>query len=114
IGLQGRYSYEISAKYPVGNNTWDLLPAGGFGGLGVIQLMTPIGTNVDGTNTVLDDGIELYRSGQRLTGAAKTRYLGWRGYLDPNGIWVDDAGNPTGVGKGHGDMRPDPILLPLV
>lgn len=114
IGTQGRFGgLEITEKYPIGSPTWNQKPTGGFGGLGLIELVARPGNNADGTNTVLDDNIQLYQNGQLLTGATKTRFLGWRGYLDPNGVWVDDFGNPTNVGKGYGDMRPDPVLLPL-
>jgi hypothetical protein len=114
VGKQGRFSgLEIASKYPPGNLAWGQKPAGGFGGLGLIQLMAPIGANADGTNTVLDDNVELFSNGQRLTGAAKVRYLGWRGFLDASGVRVDDAGNPINLGRGFGDMRPDPILLPI-
>lgn len=114
IGLQGPFGGQaIGGKYPPGNPAWGASSAGGYGGLGIIELVARPGANADGTNTILDDGIDLYRNGQLMTGAAKTRFLGWRGYLSPNGVWVDDTGNPTNVGKGYGDMRPDPILLPL-
>lgn len=86
---------------------------GGFGGMGAIQLMVPVGTtNADGTNTVLDDAITILRNGIELTGVEKQRYLGWRGFADANGVFVDDFGVPTGTIGGQGDMRPDPILMP--
>ena len=49
-----------------------------------------------------------------LTGAQKQRYLAWRGFPDNNGVWSDDFGNPTNIGKAEGDIRPTPILLPFV
>ena len=85
---------------------------GGFGGLGVVQLMTPPGGNADGTNTILDDRIDIVDGGSVLTGTRKQRYLAWRGYLDGQGVRVDDMGNPTNI-MGAGDIRPTPALLPL-
>lgn len=86
--------------------------AGGFGGPGLLQLMAPVGTNQDGTNTVLDDRITLLRGATKLSGSEKQRYLAWRGWVDKNGRRIDDAGKPIAVSRG-GDMRPSPILLPV-
>lgn len=101
------------SKYPPGNPSSDVSSAGGHGGLGLVELVTRPGNDADGTNTILDDGIDLYLNGVQLTGAQKSQYLGWRGFPDPQGVWVDDFGNPTKVGRGYGEMRPDPVLLPL-
>lgn len=66
VGLKSRFSgLEIADKYPIAPN-WNWLPAGGFGGLGVIQLITPPVANMDGTNTILDAGIDLQRAGTLL------------------------------------------------
>ncbi|MFQ5504225.1 MAG: Ig-like domain-containing protein [Planctomycetota bacterium] len=64
---------------------------GGFGGLGVVQLMTPPGNDkLDGTNTVQDDNIFIRNSsGNLLKGKAKTDYIF------------------------SGDIRPDPLLMPV-
>ena len=109
----------IRAKYPangqptISGAEYDSVPLGGFGGLGVIQLMVPVGTdNADGTNTVLDDAITIVHNGTALQGAEKQRFLGWRGYQDENHVYVDDFGTPTGTIGGMGDLRPDPILMP--
>lgn len=115
IGVQSSWGgAPIAAKYPPGNPTWNTKPAGGFGGLGVVELITPVGTNGDGTNTIFDDGIDVIRGTQVLTGAEKQRYLAWRGFPDASGIWRDDAGNAIVIGKNEGDIRPSPILLPLL
>lgn len=92
---------------------YDTEPRGGYGGMGVVQLMAPWGDNADGTNTALDDSILLVRNGNLLFGAEKQRFLGWRGFQDTNGVFVDDAGVPTNIGRNAGDIRPSPVLLPL-
>lgn len=109
----------VQSKYPangqptISGSTYDSSPLGGFGGLGVIQLMVPTGTdNQDGTNTVLDDSITIVRNGQTLQGAEKQRFLGWRGFPDDQGNFVDDFGTPTNTAGGQGDLRPAPVLLP--
>ena len=106
----------IAAKYPPppGGALWDATPTGGMGGLGVVQFITLPGTNADGTNTVLDDNIHIVQNNVRLVGAHKQRYLAWRGFPDAQGAWVDDLGNPTNIGDREGDIRPTPILLPLL
>jgi hypothetical protein len=93
---------------------YDSAPLGGFGGMGVIELVTRPGNNADGTNTVLDDGIILVRNGQLLLGTEKQRYLAWRGFPNTAGVPVDDSGNPTNIGSNEGDIRPTPTLLPLL
>lgn len=116
IGLQGAFAGQpIAGKYPpppVAN--FDARSAGGFGGMGVIQLAVPVdGTNLDGTNTIFDDHVHVVRNGVRLTGATKQRYIAWRGYQDRFGVGVDDSGTPTNIGDNEGDLRPSPSLLPL-
>jgi hypothetical protein len=90
-------------------------PSGGFGGLGLVQLMAPSGPTAgtpDGTNTKLDDNI-IIRDGQEIkTGAFKQRYIGWRGMPDENGLFVDDGGNEVKLGDNEGDIRPAPLLMP--
>jgi hypothetical protein len=116
VGLQGAFSgREIRGKYPAPTaTTWDASPIGGMGGMGIVQFFTPIGINQDGTNTILDDNVHVVQNGVRLTGAQKQRYLAWRGYFDPaQSTFVDDAGNPTNIGRNEGDIRPSPILIPL-
>ncbi|MCA8963459.1 MAG: hypothetical protein H6838_07470 [Planctomycetes bacterium] len=111
----------VQRKYPANGqpnpasygNTYDSAPLGGFGGMGVIQLLTPFGNNADGTNTYLDDGILLVRNGNLLMGAEKQRFLGWRGFPNAQGVRVDDFGVPLPTGRTDGDMRPAPILMPL-
>jgi hypothetical protein len=103
------------AKYPPAPAAVvDGSPSGGFGGLGVVQLFTTPGANQDGTNTVLDDNVRVLRNGVPLTGAEKQRYLAWRGFPNGMGIDVDDLGVPTSIGDAEGDIRPSPILLPVI
>jgi len=110
----------IVGKYPpngqptIAGNVYDSYPHGGFGGMGVVQMIAPIGNNTDGTNTRLDDNIRLFRNGTPLTGAEKQRYLAWRGFIDANGVRVDDLGNAIVIGDDEGDIRPTPHLLPLL
>jgi hypothetical protein len=96
-------------KYPVAVGAPN---AGGFGGMGIVQLVTPVGANADGTNTVFDDSILLYRNNVLLAGAEKQRFLAWRGWPNAQSVLVDDFGRPTNVGQ-EGDIRPSPVLLPL-
>ncbi|MBL9075969.1 MAG: hypothetical protein JNL08_00615 [Planctomycetes bacterium] len=104
-----------SLPFGAGNyaNAYDQAPLGGFGGLGIVQLAAPAGSNQDGTNTVLDDNIVLRHNGVPLTGAQKQAYLAWRGYRNAQGVLVDDFGAPTGIGGNEGDIRPAPVLLRL-
>ncbi|MFY9345795.1 MAG: hypothetical protein WAT39_25110, partial [Planctomycetota bacterium] len=110
----------VVAKYPangqptIPGTMYDSAPLGGFGGMGVVQLMTPAGTgNPDGTNTILDDNIRVIRNGVLLGGAQKQRFLAWRGYVNAAGVRVDDFGVPTNIQGNEGDIRPAPALLPL-
>lgn len=117
VSLQSPYvSTAIEGKYTTlhAAATWDATPTGGFGGMGVVQLMAPAGDNRDGTNTILDDNIELVRDGTTvLSGAEKMRYLCWPGFPNEQGVLVDDAGNPTALARtAGGDIRPNPVLLP--
>ncbi|MCB9879694.1 MAG: hypothetical protein H6835_19035 [Planctomycetes bacterium] len=92
---------------------YDANPAGGVGGLGLVQLMAPPGDNLaDQTNTILDDNIHFYLPGstQEVTGLQKQQLLGWRGFADATGARFDDGGNP--VVAVDGDIRPAPVLLP--
>ena len=113
--LQGAFGgVSITGKYPPKPAALlDSAPTGGFGGLGVIQIVVPPGiANADLTNTILDDNITLFRNGLPIAGAEKQRFLAWRGFPNASGVWVDDFGNPTAIGDNEGDMRPSPILLP--
>ena len=123
---KGDFNFCVSADGGVGINsgfgrpirmtkyqrTVGSLNAGGFGGLGIVQIITRPGSNSDGTNTVLDDGIRLVKGMQTLRGTEKQRYLGWRGWPDQNGVRVDDFGKRT-VADMAGDIRPSPVLLPI-
>ncbi|MEZ6038356.1 MAG: hypothetical protein R3F29_12810, partial [Planctomycetota bacterium] len=121
VGLVGTFGTgtNIYGKYrSTGTTMWtaadyDSNPAGGVGGLGLVQLMAPPGdANDDGTNTVLDDNIHFFLPGssQRVTGLAKQQLLGWRGFADAAGGRYDDDGDP--VSAVDGDIRPAPVLLP--
>lgn len=105
--------YGVNGSLPLSGTNYDLRPLGGFGGMGAIQLMTFPGTNADGTNTVLDDNVNLFANGVLLTGATKQRFLAWRGYQNAVGVPVDDFGAPTNIGSNEGDIRPSPALLPM-
>lgn len=114
IGAQGNFAgVGISSKYPPAPTAAYASSAGGFGGMGIVQLFARPGNNVDGTNTILDDSIDVYRNGVPLLGTEKQRYLGWRGWPDRFGNWVDDAGQATANEGREGDVRPAPVLLPL-
>ncbi len=116
ISKQGDFqNQEIFAKYPPAPRSYYTNRAtGGFGGMGIIQIMSPLGNNSDGTNTYLDDSITIVQNGVPLQGAEKQRYLGWEGWEGPAGVRVDDNGTPIGLSGGTGDMRPAPVLQPLV
>lgn len=132
VGTQGSFGGQSwDGKYPppAAGERWDRNPSGAFGGLGLIQLAAPIGDNADGTNTVLDDGIRIMQGRIALVGQEKARYLGWRGYPNELGVWVDDGNVPTynndpsnplvtsypsyaTSADDAGDIRPAPILFP--
>ncbi|MBL8725355.1 MAG: Ig-like domain-containing protein [Planctomycetes bacterium] len=110
---------QVLAKYPAGRGqatvlpaTYDSAPLGGFGGMGIVQLMAPPGNNSDGTNTVLDDNIRVMRLGVEAPPLLKRQLLAWRGYPNAAGDLVGDDGLPTSIGDNEGDIRPAPILLP--
>jgi hypothetical protein len=77
------------AKY-VGSSAWNsgAVNGGGYGGMGVVQLMTPPGTDADGTGDPQDDNILIRTGPSVLTGQAKLDYI----Y--------------------SGDVRPDPVVMP--
>lgn len=113
LPINGKYSPQPNAS------TYDNSPAGGLGGMGVIQLMAPPGTpgttNVDGTNTVLDDNINFYVGslvGAKVQGSGKMQLLAWRGLPDESGTLRDDNGQLVNIGDNEGDMRPTPFLAP--
>jgi len=112
----------IAGKYPSTSGaaitttfltSYDSAPLGGFGGMGVVQLMAPTGSNADNTNTVLDDNIRVLQGATELTGPAKQAMLAWRGFPDAQGIGRDDFNMPTNIGDNEGDIRPAPILMPV-
>jgi hypothetical protein len=104
--------YPSNGQLPPAGAIYDSAPLGGFGGMGIVQLITPPGTNADGTNTVLDDNVVLFQNGFPMIGAAKRQFLGWRGFRNAQGVLVGDAGVPTNIGANEGDIRPSPVLLP--
>jgi len=129
---QGLSGSAVTGKYPasgqsmLAGTTYDEDPLGGFGGMGIVQLMVPPGdptatVNPDGTNTALDDNINFYIdaiTGAPLRDAKKRQLLGWKGFPNAQGIWVGDIGEPThilaepGNLGSEGDIRPSPTLLP--
>jgi hypothetical protein len=107
--------YQANASGVIDNTyrtTYDLAPLGGFGGMGIVQLMAPAGTNADATNTILDDNIRVLRNGASQDGTAKRDLLAWRGFPTATASFADDFGNPVAIGDSEGDIRPAPILLP--
>ncbi|MGE3174951.1 MAG: hypothetical protein AB7O97_20150 [Planctomycetota bacterium] len=120
--FQGQAS--LSSKYPVQvgpidadyGQLIDAQPTGGFGGMGVVQLMAPPGDgrsgNGDQTNTILDDNIRVFADNELLTGAEKQAMLAWRGIDDGTGVARDDFGQLVAIGDADGDIRPAPVLLP--
>lgn len=113
-------SVVVTNKYPangsplIAGTLYDENPLGGFGGMGLVQLMTPPGDNtLDGTNTRLDDNITVIRNGVEVTGAIKQALLAWRGFPNAAGTFVDDNGVATNIGDNEGDIRPAPTLLPV-
>lgn len=138
VGTRGSFAGPgaLTSKYPgVGGPTGTNSFAGaigGFGGLGLVQLMAPPGDNAnDDTNTALDDRIYFYPDDRALQrgldsrdphqagafrGADKIDYLGWRGFTREDGTRRDDSGSVVRLRLfnqgGEGDIRPSPILLP--
>ena len=119
----------VTGKYPASGtpitfnpdtniNSWieiyDEAPLGGFGGMGIVQLMAPPGeSNSDNTNTVLDDNIRLFAGGAEQLGQNKIDLLSWRGFPNSFGVGVDDQGQPVNPsGLDEGEIRPAPVLLP--
>ncbi|MHC5065734.1 MAG: Ig-like domain-containing domain [Planctomycetota bacterium] len=120
ICTQGNFgqSQIITDKYPPLTAAWDATPIGGFGGMGLVQLMMPPGQDTDGTGNRLDDRIRFFvklaatNEIIEVDANRKKQMLAWRGWPDGNGIFVDDNGDPTNIGKNEGDIRPSPIMLP--
>lgn len=97
--------------------TWDDKPTGGFGGMGLVQLMVPPGDDSDGTGNRLDDNIrflffDAVGDPQEVSPLRKKQLLAWRGWPNEAGTLVDDLGDPTDIGDNEGDIRPSPIMLP--
>lgn len=114
VNVQGKYRPSGQAMFA--GTSYDGEPLGGLGGMGIVQLMVPPGENlVDGTNTRLDDNISFRLPGSTvdLLGDSKRQLLGWRGFPDATGTYVDDFGNPTNIGSNEGDIRPSPIVMPV-
>jgi len=119
-GLLALFTGPINGKYsPVNATLYDSAPTGALGGMGVIQLMAPPGTpgttNVDDTNTVLDDNINFHvgsLTSAKVIGTRKMELLAWRGMPDENGTLRNDDGQVVSIGDDEGDMRPTPFLAP--
>ena len=128
IGTQGVFNgAEIRSKYPIGSSSWNAKPTGGFGGLGLVQMLVPPGDDqTDQTGNRLDDNVRfLYRDAQgvvqEVSPDRKKALLAWRGWPDAAGQRVDDNGDPIVLRaglplvpnpSGEGDIRPSPIMLP--
>ncbi|MEC9047366.1 MAG: Ig-like domain-containing protein [Planctomycetota bacterium] len=112
--VAGKYPASGSAVTEQSTLIYDSSPLGGFGGMGIVQLMVPPGElNSDNTNTVLDDNIRILTGGLEANGQQKIDLLSWRGYPNSFGQGVDDQGqevNPQGLDEG--EIRPRPHLLP--
>lgn len=109
---------QVPSKYPaagatlVAGSTYDSHPLGGFGGMGIVQLMVPPGENTDGTNTALDDNINIVLPTNPPTGLTKQSVIGWRGFPNAAGTaFVGDNG--VAFTQEEGDIRPAPILMPV-
>lgn len=108
----------VTSKYPaVGGallsaSVYDENPLGGFGGMGIVQLMVPPGDNSDGTNTALDDNITVVLPTNPPVGLTKQSVLGWRGHPNETGtVYTNDNG--VAFTAEEGDIRPAPTLLPV-
>jgi hypothetical protein len=88
--------------------------------MGIVQLMAPPGTppvgiSPDGTNTVLDDNIKVFRLGKRVewsrqAGSARVARLPER--AGPGRRRQRQRHQPTGSIDYEGDIRPAPVFLP--
>lgn len=113
--VEGKYPQNGTPYSVARRDAYDSAPRGGFGGMGIVQLMAPPGdpaTTNDGTNTVLDDNIRVLSGGSLAPPALKQQILAWRGFPGTLGNGVDDAGSPILIGDNEGDIRPSPVLLP--
>lgn len=109
---------QVAAKYPaagsalITGSVYDDNPLGGFGGMGIVQLMAPPGDNSDGTNTALDDNIVVVLPASPPAGLTKQSVIGWRGF--PNAAGTTFVGdNGVAFTQEEGDIRPAPTLLPV-
>jgi hypothetical protein len=113
--VQGKYPASGSNITTAWAELYDSAPLGGFGGMGIVQLMAPPGdpaSSTDGTNTVLDDNLRVMVNGALATGVVKQSALAWRGFPNDLGAGVDDSGAVINIGDNEGDIRPSPTLLP--
>lgn len=124
--VRGKYpDLYLAAERPELASSWhsDIgdRPIGGFGGNGVVQLMTPSMGDSDGTRAFFDDNIQFYATDADLEAstplppATKKALLGWRGYRTSTAR-VDDLGQTITLdenGFGIGDIKPAPVLLPV-
>ena len=85
-GIGSNTSWQTTARLRKYQQADGKINRGGFGGMGVVQLMTPAGNDQDNTGNVQDDNIVV---------------------LDAN-----DVPQPKTPRLFKGDIRPDPILLP--
>ena len=116
-GQQGEFGgTRIDSKYPP--VAYPARPIGGFGGMGLVQLLVPPGDDQqDNTGNRLDDNIRFVyfdTTGVKteVPPTRKKQLLAWRGWLESNGTRIDDLGNTITFENGEGDIRPSPILLP--
>jgi hypothetical protein len=91
LGINSSFGAPARTVKYVGPSSWNSgsTHSGAYGGMGIVQLHAPTGSDVDGTGTQLDDGIQIVHQNVILSGQAKTD-------------WIF-----------AGDIRPRPKVLPL-
>jgi len=93
IGQNYKFGTQIQERFDkylgVGNIGVGAPNRGGFGSLGVVQLMVPPGNDSDNTGSVQDDNVVLRVGNSPVTGQTKLAWLN------------------------HGDIRPQPFVMPV-
>ncbi|MCA8941195.1 MAG: hypothetical protein KDB80_01430 [Planctomycetes bacterium] len=117
IGLQGDFiGNQIDDKYAGYSPNNQIRASGGFGGMGIVQILVPPGEDDDGTGSFVDDNITFTNNGSPVGTNTKIELIAWRGWPDEEGVRRDDIGRSIATDLGiddDGDIRPAPILLPL-
>ncbi|PIE24364.1 MAG: hypothetical protein CSA62_03525 [Planctomycetota bacterium] len=91
IGTNSGFISPLRDRKYSGASQWNAGVAnrGGFGGMGIVQLMVPPASDADGTNDPQDDNITVRNGSTVLSGTQKRDYL----Y--------------------SGDIRPNPVIMPV-